>query len=1190
MKTKILLLIAFLFTLPQFALANITFFGNDNTARDCSAIGAWNAPTKTCTMNRDTAGHIIITDPGTTLDGAGHTLFEGSSDTTLGIHVRDAGSVTIKNLHINGFSFGIYFANSPFGTAENNTVNNQWIGISLFSSPNGTLRGNTITGTTGFLGLSVNSSDTVLLENNTVSGYSQNILLDGASFDTVQNNTLSGGYTGIEVRNSSDNTFIENNISGATDMAVYFSDSTSPNSFRNTFSGNAFRGSNVGVLSTLAINTGGGGLMVSFLNTLFPQALALSDNDNVFFHNDFINNTRDVTLLSADLMRFSKPTPDGGNFWDKNTSCRDANADNFCDTPYLADFGVSDDLPRVRSMSARTPALSNPTETEDDGKQDAKGVAGKTKFTFGISYAGAVAPQNVMLWTNDGTITNQYPLAISATTTNDGNFANGEDYTITRTFPKGHYGYHFEANGGAVRFPATGELSFTAGYSNVAFLPGIKASRLFKQGVGFEDQLWEPNWKTDTQDITLNPDGSSVDTDIYTKTDPNDGLIDQANIIPSLTGLLQENFYLNFIDSMDKMVKDKEIVKWKALPYDWRLAFPQILHGGNATINGKIFYDNKYATGTPYILQELRALAKTSDTGKVTIVAHSMGGLLAKKLLHDYSNIVSSTDTLILVDSPQLGTPQAIATLLHGTGENIPNGFGFFTDAKTGRKVSQNMPSVYTLLPSREYFARVTDEGQSYTSAILQNASLRNITDDALFNANTVLDFFQTKYGTTTVTTYNALKDFLGGKDGHFSAPDDDIVHPKIIQMDMLAKAQTIHDEIDNWTPPAGMRAVQIAGWGIPETIRGINYKGKEVSTSCPSPFAGSCKKTIFDVEPMFTFDGDGTVVVPSQTAMNTETYFVDLNGHNAQFLGFKKNRTHGSVFEVKSVRDLIENIIKKVESPANNLDFIKTDKNQLKQAGLKKLLRLSLHSPVKIDVTDKDGNHLGISASSTAIKTVYDTQMPNSYYLEMGEGKYVGFSLSGTTTIQLQGTGTGTFTFNLEQYQGDTREGSQTFIDIPVSTTTKAMLVINTLVDAKELALDQNGDGIIDSVVFTDENKETITFQTLKDEIQTLPEKTNKELLKRAVSAEKQFAKGNYKSAKKKLTKLKKEIVELSETKEKKKFRIENMKALRISAIIDTLVVQIEKKMQETKKKHRGEDEDEDKKKDVGKEHEDDD
>ncbi len=49
-------------------------------------------------------------------------------------------------------------------------------------------------------------------------------------------------------------------------------------------------------------------------------------------------------------------------------------------------------------------------------------------------------------------------------------------------------------------------------------------------------------------------------------------------------------------------------------------------------------------------------------------------------------------------------------------------------------------------------------------------------------------------------------------------------------------------------------------------------------------------------------------------------------------------------------------------------------------------------------------------------------------------------------------------------------------------------------------------------------------------------------------------------------------------------------MKALRISAIIDTLVVQIEKKMQETKKKHRGEDEDEDKKKDVGKEHEDDD
>ncbi|MCK9351201.1 MAG: hypothetical protein WCT49_00900 [Candidatus Paceibacterota bacterium] len=783
----------------------------------------------------------------------------------------------------------------------------------------------------------------------------------------------------------------------------------------------------------------------------------------------------------------------------------------------------------MKTVQSNVTILANASVTEDDGINDAKGVAEKTSFSFGVQYKGIV-PNSVraIIENNNGTLIG---LELYATSTD---YANGVFFSNSSTFPKGQYSYRFEATAEGNTLTLAGG-NITAGYSNVAFLPGIKASRLFNQGDVLEDQLWEPNWWSDTNELMMNPDGTSENENIYTKTDEYLGTIDQANVLPG--SLLRENFYVSFLDFMNSMKENGEIADWKSLPYDWRLAFPRILNQGNSTVNGKIFYDDRYATDTPYILQEIRALAQSSDTGKVNIIGHSMGGLLAKKLLVDHADIANMTDTLILVDSPQLGTPQAVATILHGTNENIPSSFGLFSDAETGRRVAQNMPSVYTLLPSREYAERVEESGLGYSALIKQDASLQSLANDPLFVGGSVLDFYQTKYGTTTIATYDGMKDFLGGKDGHLSAPDNDIIHPKRIQMDMLADAQAIHDEIDNWTPSEKMRVVQIAGWGIPETIRGLNYRAKR---SCIWKL---CTEPKFDVEPLFTFDGDGTVTLPSQTAMNTETYYVDLNSHNFLLI---KDRSHGSVLEVESVRKLINNLVEYKDNPSGGLEYIKTDKSRL--VSDKKFIRLSLHSPVKIDVTDKSGNHLGISENSTAEKIVYDTEMPNSYYVEMGEGKYLGFPLETETTIDLEGTGEGTFTLEMEQYQGDILQGTQTFTDIPVSPTTRATLIVNTLGDAKELALDQNGDGSIDSVVFTDENKETITFQTLEDALQKLPD-LRPALLNQAETAEKQFNIGNFKATNALLLVLQKEIPKLSQG------NTSNEEYLKVLAIIDVLI-----------------------------------
>jgi pimeloyl-ACP methyl ester carboxylesterase len=755
----------------------------------------------------------------------------------------------------------------------------------------------------------------------------------------------------------------------------------------------------------------------------------------------------------------------------------------------------------------------NSTETEDDGINDAKGVADKTNFTFSVTVTGN--PEVKFIVDGKETIFPRTTLG---------------EYATTSTFAKGMHTWHFETIDGAVK---TEEKTFTTGYSNVAFLPGIKASRLFKQKpsgclTNCEDQLWEPNTNSDTLDIVMNPDGSSANENIYTKT-KTDGVIDE--------GLdLTLNIYKSFLSDMEDWKTDGVMNDYGILAYDWRLAFPKILSGGKE-IDGKVYFDDAYATDTPYLLQEIRELAESSATGKVTIVAHSMGGLLAKKILHDYQDIASSTDTLIMVDTPQLGTPQAIATLLHGTNEelDIPAiGWPNFTIGETVRSVAVNMPSTYTLLPSRDYTTRVKDEGEDHTDLLMLDASLNNLTTDPLFSGLNILNYYQTNYGTTTISTYQALSDFVVGRDGHSSQiPDNDLQHPKRIQGDMMAEAQAIHDEIDNWVPPEKMRVVQIAGWGMPETIRAINYKKKETCV------LGICVNPRFDAEPVFTYDGDGTVVLPSQIAMTTETYFVDLHSHNA---GITINRDHGSIFEVADVRTLAKNIVENKINPAQTLTFIKTNKNQLQKGDLGDLIRLSLHSPVKVDVYDKDGNHLGLVGNTT------ERQIINSYYLEFGEGKYIGFPLETGAIINLQGTGAGTFTLNFEQYQGDTQEGTQTFTDIPVTATTKAIILLNTLNDAKELALDQNGDGTIDSVIFTDENKETITFATLKSELQKLSN-VSPSFLNQVETAEKQFNKENYKATNTLLLILQKEITKLSPTK------ISNSEALRLSAIIEVLV-----------------------------------
>ena len=139
-----------------------------------------------------------------------------------------------------------------------------------------------------------------------------------------------------------------------------------------------------------------------------------------------------------------------------------------------------------------------------------------------------------------------------------------------------------------------------------------------------------------------------MDNSIYTR-----DVIDEA-----YAPIAGPNIYKSFLAQLEKMKSvDHDIADYSVVPYDWRLSLDDVLNGGTKTGQGDTQHISYIsATSSPYIIQELRRLA-SSTTGKITIVAHSNGGLVAKALLKSLADtndpLLSRIDKLILVAVPQ---------------------------------------------------------------------------------------------------------------------------------------------------------------------------------------------------------------------------------------------------------------------------------------------------------------------------------------------------------------------------------------------------------------------------------------------------------------------------------------------------------------------------------------------------------
>ncbi|MDB5187796.1 MAG: hypothetical protein JWO50_316 [Candidatus Kaiserbacteria bacterium] len=580
-------------------------------------------------------------------------------------------------------------------------------------------------------------------------------------------------------------------------------------------------------------------------------------------------------------------------------------------------------------------------------------------------------------------------------------------------------------------------------YSNVMFIPGIEASRLYKPrgqnctGIitDCEDQLWEPNTDSDLVSLFMNSDGTSVRSDIYTK-----------DILDSYPGA---DVYKTFEDTMDAEVASGTIREWKAAPYDWRLDLQQVVDRGVVT-DGKISYTG--AATSSYMIQTLLQLASSSKSGKVTIIAHSNGGLVAKLLINKLKAMGKENliDNIVFVGVPQLGTPKAIASLLHGYDQTI--GLGVIASQSTARTLALNVPAAYTLLPSAAYTSKV-------------------LTPTVIFDPQSITaSTLRAHYG-EKINTYSVLKDFVTGTSDNRIQPDPkDTNSPSKGNFDLLSRAEVLHTILDNWTPPASSTLYEIAGVGI-DTPGGITYVD---SCSIYCLFS----KSYLTYKPNITLDGDGTVVEASAHASVGEKYYFNIDQ-------YKKDTQikidHSTMMGAHPITAIIDDLIRK----NNTLQTTYISIVPPNFANNKHLV-YRIHSPVSLDFYDSIGHHTGIATTTLTDGSTHQyiqNDASGVTYDQFGEVKYAYSNGATPLHVVLRGLASGYVTYDIDEMTGNTVTASTTFVNIPVSTSTIiTMDIAGSIKDASPLKIDVNGDGVVDKSLNAGG---VVQFDTVAPEIQ---------------------------------------------------------------------------------------------------------
>lgn len=324
-------------------------------------------------------------------------------------------------------------------------------------------------------------------------------------------------------------------------------------------------------------------------------------------------------------------------------------------------------------------------------------------------------------------------------------------------------------------------------------------------------------------------------------------------------------------------------------PYDWRYG-----------VSGE-YGDGK--TNSDLLGQKIQDILAQTGASQIDVVAHSMGGLVVKKYAveHPTNNYIRRA---VFVGVPSTGAPNSVKALLQGDNLGVPG----LNDAEI-KKISENMPAIYDLLPSQQYY----DTKGSYVKVIDQgftglNTTVKDLTHD---EANSFL------------TDDHQLNSLAVGNAGSLHTKNFDNFDMRTAGIDLYAidgcKAGTLGKITE-------VRSKSLLGQLV------VNYKKPQM------------------------VPGDGTVPLESATNLPVDQAkkFYSLTGE------------HGKMLSQDGSRQQIVNLI---SGSTLAVDGEKITQNiaECKLNGK----AISVYSPVDIFVTDQDGNEMGLVADGSIFNEI---------------------------------------------------------------------------------------------------------------------------------------------------------------------------------------------------------------------------
>jgi parallel beta-helix repeat protein len=249
----------------------------------------------TANITSEGCNGIVIERSNIIVDGAGYAIKEAGGE--IGITLSGRSNVTIKNMEITAFYYG----------------------IELNSSSNCTISGNNIEENYGGSGIWLTSSSNNSISENNITNNWEGIELNYSSNCKISGNRVANNVIGIMLRYySSNNTISGNNITANNSGGILFTYS----------SGNTLSSNNI-------------------VNNKYGISFGAS-SDNIVFHNNFLNNTIQAYLMISNNT-WDDGYPSGGNYWsdyiDRYPNATEIDASGIGDTAYVIDANNTDRYP-----------------------------------------------------------------------------------------------------------------------------------------------------------------------------------------------------------------------------------------------------------------------------------------------------------------------------------------------------------------------------------------------------------------------------------------------------------------------------------------------------------------------------------------------------------------------------------------------------------------------------------------------------------------------------------------------------------------------------------------------------------------------------------------------------------------------------------------------------------------------------